>query len=113
MVSTTVRRRRRGRQGGRPDNRPARFPALDRAVRAVHARPGEAARVTVRLRAGRTSFTGRGLTRLTGPGTITVSVGGCRADLPLTSSFALTGPVRTVGADRVLGTPVSVKKLIN
>jgi beta-xylosidase len=74
-------------------------------------RPGEAARVTVRVHADRTSFTGRDLTRIVEPGTITVTVGGSSDDLPLTGSFTLTGPVRTVGIGRVLDTPVSVKKL--
>ena len=74
--------------------------------------PGEAARVTFRLHADRTSFTGQDLTRIVEPGTITVTVGGSSDDLPLTGSFTLTGPLRTVGIDRVLDTPVSVKKLI-
>jgi beta-xylosidase len=73
--------------------------------------PGEAARVTFRVHADRTSFTGRDLTRIVEPGTITVTVGGSSDDLPLTGSFTLTGPIRTVGIDRVLDTPVSVKKL--
>ena len=73
--------------------------------------PGEAARVTFRVHADRTSFTGQGLTRIVEPGTITVTIGGSSDDLPLTGSFTLTGPVRTVGIDRVLDTPVSVKKL--
>ncbi|MGH3280142.1 MAG: fibronectin type III-like domain-contianing protein, partial [Trebonia sp.] len=72
---------------------------------------GEAARVTFRVHADRTSFTGQGLTRIVEPGTIAVALGGSSADLPLAGSFALTGPVRTVGIDRVLDTPVSVKKL--
>ena len=73
--------------------------------------PGEAARITFRVHADRTSFTGEDLTRIVEPGTITVTVGGSSDDLPLTGSFTLTGPLRTVGIDRVLDTPVSVKKL--
>jgi beta-xylosidase len=73
--------------------------------------PGEAARVTFRVHADRTSFTGQDLTRIVEPGTITVTLGGASDDLPLTGSFTLTGPIRTVGIDRVLDTPVSVKKL--
>jgi beta-xylosidase len=73
--------------------------------------PGEAARVTFRVHADRTSFTGQGLTKIVEPGTITVTVGGSSDDLSLTGSFTLTGPLRTVGIDRVLDTPVSVKKL--
>jgi beta-xylosidase len=73
--------------------------------------PGEAARITFRIHADRTSFTGQDLTRIVEPGNITVYVGGSSDDLPLTGSFILTGPLRTVGIDRVLETPVSVKKL--
>ncbi|HXT87691.1 MAG TPA: glycoside hydrolase family 3 N-terminal domain-containing protein [Trebonia sp.] len=73
--------------------------------------PGEAALVTFRVHADRTSFTGQGLTRIVEPGTITVTLGGSSDDLPLTGSFTLTGPIRTVGIDRVLDTLVSVKKL--
>jgi hypothetical protein len=72
---------------------------------------GEAARVTFRVHADRTSLTGRSLTRIVEPGTITVALGGSSDDLSLVGSFALAGPVRTVGIDRVLDTPVSVKKL--
>jgi beta-xylosidase len=74
--------------------------------------PGEAAAVTFRVHADRTSFTSKDLTRIIEPGNITVYVGGTSDDLPLTGSFTLTGPIRTVGIDRVLDTPVSVKKLI-
>jgi beta-xylosidase len=73
--------------------------------------PGEAARVTFGVHADRTSFTGRDLTRIVEPGTITVNVGSSCDDLPLAGAFRLTGPVRTVGAGRTLDTPVSVKKL--
>jgi beta-xylosidase len=74
--------------------------------------PGEVARVTFRVHADRAAFSGQGLTKIVEPGTITVTVGGSSDDLPLTGSFTLTGPLRTVGIDRVLDTPVSVKKLI-
>jgi beta-xylosidase len=73
--------------------------------------PGESARITFRLHADRTSFTGEDLTRIVEPGTIAVTVGGASNDLPLAGSFILTGPIRTVGIDRALDTPVSVKKL--
>jgi beta-xylosidase len=73
--------------------------------------PGEAARVTFRLHADRTAFTGQDLTKIVEPGTITVNLGGSSDDLPLTGSYTLTGPLRTVGIDRVLDTPVTVKKL--
>jgi beta-xylosidase len=73
--------------------------------------PGETARITFRVHADRTSFTGQDLTRIVEPGTITVTLGGSSDDLSLLGSFTLTGPLRTVGIDRVLHTPVSVKKL--
>jgi beta-xylosidase len=73
--------------------------------------PGEAARVVFRVHADRTSFTGQDLTRAVEPGTITVTLGGSSDDLSLSGSFTLTGPLRTVGINRVLDTPVSVRKL--
>jgi hypothetical protein len=44
---------------------------------------------------------------------IGVSVGGGPDDLPLAGSFTLTGATTEVGVDRILRTPVSVKKLID
>jgi beta-xylosidase len=73
--------------------------------------PGESARVTFRLHADRTAFTGRGGIRIVEPGDISVAIGGASDDLPLSGSFTLTGPVRPAGADRVLTTPVSVRRL--
>ena len=73
--------------------------------------PGESAQVTFRLHADRTAFTGRDGTRIVEPGEISVGVGGASDDLRLSGSFRLTGPVRPVGADRVLTTPVSVRTL--
>jgi beta-xylosidase len=73
--------------------------------------PGESARVTFRLHADRTAFTGRDGTRIVEPGEISVAVGGASDDLPLRGSFRLTGPVRPAGADRVLTTPVSIRTL--
>jgi len=73
--------------------------------------PGEACRVAFRLHADRTSFTGRSGTRIVEPGEISVAVGGASDNVPLTGQFTLTGPVRAVGADRILDTPVSVHDL--
>jgi hypothetical protein len=73
--------------------------------------PGQARRVAFRLHADRTSFSGRACTRIVEPGEICVAVGGSSDSLQLTGSFTLTGPVRTVGADRILDTPVSVRDL--
>jgi beta-xylosidase len=73
--------------------------------------PGESARVTFRLHADRTAFTGRDGTRIVEPGAIAVAVGGASDDLPLAGEFTLAGPVRGVDASRVLSTPVSVRIL--
>jgi len=73
--------------------------------------PGQACRVTFRLHADRTSFTGLSGARIVEPGSISVAVGGASDNLPLTGSVMFTGPVRVVGADRVLDTPVSVHGL--
>lgn len=73
--------------------------------------PGQAGRIAFRLHADRTSFTGRAGTRIVEPGEYSVAVGGASDCLPLTGSFTLTGPVRSVGADRILDTPVSVHDL--
>lgn len=70
--------------------------------------PGQAARVTFTVHADRTSFTGRDLRRIVEPGRIDVHVGRSVADLPCSGSFRLSGPLREVGADRVLTTPVTV-----
>ncbi|SEC55724.1 beta-glucosidase [Amycolatopsis tolypomycina] len=73
--------------------------------------PGQAARVTFTLHADRTAFTGPDLRRIVEPGTIDVFVGRSAADLPCRGSFALTGPVREAGHDRVLHTPARVDPL--
>jgi beta-xylosidase len=73
--------------------------------------PGEARRVAFRLHADRTAFTGLSGTRIVEPGDIEVALGGASDSLPLSGAFTLTGPLRTVGADRVLDTPVSVHEL--
>jgi beta-xylosidase len=67
---------------------------------------GQARRVTFRLHADRTAFTGRAGSRVVEPGEIRVAVGGASDQLPLQGSFILRGPERIVGADRVLDTPV-------
>jgi beta-xylosidase len=73
--------------------------------------PGQARRVAFRLHADRTSFTGLDGARVVEPGEVRVAVGGGSDSLPLAGAFTLTGPVRAVGADRVLDTPVSVRDL--
>jgi len=75
--------------------------------------PGQTGRVAFQLHADRTSFTGLAGSRIVEPGEIGVGVGGASDNLPLTGSFGLTGPVRAVGADRVLETPVSIHNIPN
>ena len=72
---------------------------------------GEAKRVTFRVHADRTSFTGLAGTRIVEPGEIGVAVGGASDATPLTGSFTLTGPVREAGPGRVLDTPAAVHDL--
>jgi beta-xylosidase len=81
--------------------------------------PGEAARVTFTVHADRTAIIGQDpLTgcpgeRIVEPGEIIVAIGGASDNLPLAGSVTLSGPVRATGPDRILLTPVSVKKLID
>ena len=70
--------------------------------------PGQERRVTFRLHADRTAFTGRAGTRIVEPGEIRVAVGGASDRLPLRGSFTLTGPERAVGPGRVLDTPAVI-----
>ena len=77
----------------------------------VHLEPGQAVRVTFEVHADRTSFTGRRGERVVEPGEVEVMVGPSSTDTPCTGSFTLTGPLRTVGFDRVSTTPVRVDAL--
>jgi beta-xylosidase len=70
--------------------------------------PGQARRVTFRLHADRTAFTGRAGARLVEPGQIGVAIGGASDRLALRGSVTLRGPERSVGAARVLDTPVEI-----
>ena len=69
--------------------------------------PGERRRVTFRVHAERTAFSGLSGERIVEPGEIAIGVGGASDDLPLRGSLTLHGPVRAVGPDRVLVTEVS------
>jgi beta-xylosidase len=69
---------------------------------------GQSRAVTFRVHADRTAFTGRDLTRIVEPGDIDVLAGTSAGDLPCRGTVRLTGPVRTVGHDRRLDTPVEV-----
>lgn len=70
--------------------------------------PGQRAQVTFRLHTDRLSFTGLDLRRIVEPGRIDIAVGGSSQDTPLRGSFTVTGNTRSVGANRVLTTPVEV-----
>jgi len=74
----------------------------------VHLEPGATARVRFRVHADRTAFTGRDLRRVVEPGELDVLVGRSAADLPCHGRVRLTGPLRLVGHDRRLVTPVEV-----
>jgi len=70
--------------------------------------PGAAVDVTFHVHADRTAFTGRDLTRVVEPGDVEVMVGTSASDLPCRGTFRLTGPLRAVGHERRLVTPVDV-----
>ncbi|MEO3808633.1 glycoside hydrolase family 3 N-terminal domain-containing protein [Sphaerisporangium sp. B11E5] len=74
----------------------------------VHLAPGESKEVRFHVHADRTAFTGRDLRRVVEPGEIEVFVGTSAAHLPCHGSVRLTGPLREVGHDRRLSTPVEV-----
>ena len=69
--------------------------------------PGEAARVSFRLHADRTAFTGADLRRIVEPGEIEVQVGAAADDIRARGTVRLTGEPRVAGADRVLTTPAT------
>jgi hypothetical protein len=60
------------------------------------------------VHADRTAFTGRGFERIVEPGDVEVLVGISATDLPCRGTVRLTGPVRVVGPDRRLVTPVEL-----
>jgi hypothetical protein len=74
----------------------------------VRLEPGEAMDVRFSVHADRTAFTGRDLTRIVEPGDVEVLVGTSSADLPCRGKVRLTGPLRVVGHDRRLLTPVEL-----
>jgi beta-glucosidase-like glycosyl hydrolase len=70
--------------------------------------PGEAVDVTFRVHADRTAYPNRELERIVEPGDIEVMVGTSAADLSCRGRVRLTGPLRVVGHDRQLITPVEL-----
>jgi beta-xylosidase len=75
----------------------------------VRLEPGEAVEVSFRVHADRTAFTGRDLQRIVEPGEIDVLIGSSAGNLPCRAQVRLTGPVRAVGHNRRLVTPVDVR----
>ncbi|MFG1996181.1 glycoside hydrolase family 3 N-terminal domain-containing protein [Actinoplanes sp. NPDC048988] len=71
---------------------------------------GEAKDVEFTVHTDRTAYTGRDLTTIVEPGDIEVMVGTSAGNLPCRGRVTLTGPVREVGRDRRLVTPVEVRK---
>jgi beta-glucosidase len=65
--------------------------------------------VAFALHADRTAFTGVSGERIVEPGDIHLLVGASSADITDERVVRLAGPVRVVGPDRVLSTPVSVR----
>ncbi len=70
---------------------------------------GVDAEVSFSVHADRTAFAGRNLQRIVEPGEVEVLVGTSAVDLPCRAVIRLTGPVRVVGHDRHLVTPVDVR----
>jgi beta-glucosidase-like glycosyl hydrolase len=70
--------------------------------------PGEGIDVRFRVHADRTAYPNRELERIVEPGDIEVMVGTSAADLPCRGRVRLTGPLRVVGHDRQLLTPVEL-----
>jgi beta-glucosidase-like glycosyl hydrolase len=70
--------------------------------------PGEGVDVRFRVHADRTAYPSRELERIVEPGEIEVMVGTSAADLPCRGRVRLTGPLRVLGHDRQLITPVAV-----
>jgi beta-glucosidase-like glycosyl hydrolase len=74
----------------------------------VRLAPGEGVDVEFRVHADRTAYPNRELERIVEPGDIEVMVGTSSADLPCRGRVRLTGPLRVVGHDRQLVTPVEL-----
>ena len=70
--------------------------------------PGAEADVRFRVHADRTAYATRDLSRIVEPGEVEILVGTSAGDLPLRGSVSLTGPLRVVGHDRRLVTPVEI-----
>ncbi len=76
----------------------------------VSLEPDESATVRFELPVDLLSFTGIEHQRIVEPGAVEIMVGASCADIRLRRVIDLTGPVRVVGRDRRLVTPVSVER---
>ena len=72
--------------------------------------PGESADVVFGLHADRLALVGGDLQRVVEPGLTEILVGTSVEDTPCRTGLEVTGPARTVGHDRRLDTPVSVRR---
>jgi beta-xylosidase len=72
---------------------------------------GHAKEVSFAVHADRTAYTNRELQRIVEPGDIDVLVGTSAVHLPCRGRVRLTGPLRVVGHDRRLVTPVSIRSV--
>lgn len=63
---------------------------------------GEEVAVTVSVPADLAGFTGRSGSRVVEPGELVLGFGRSSADIPITHTVQLTGPIRTIGHDREL-----------
>jgi beta-xylosidase len=70
---------------------------------------GEAVEVAFRVHADRTAFAGPDLQRVVEPGDVDVLIGTSASDLPCRARIRLSGPLRRVGRDRRLVTPVDLR----
>jgi beta-glucosidase len=77
----------------------------------VRLEPGEGRDVTFRVHADRTAFAGRDFERIVEPGDIEVLAGNSAGSLPCRGTVRLTGPLRAVGHDRRLMTPVELSPI--
>ncbi len=68
----------------------------------VRLEPGESARVSVEVPADLAAFTGVTGERIVEPGELVLGFGRSSADIPLTTTVVLNGPVRVVGMERAL-----------
>ena len=74
----------------------------------VDLQAGERRRVCFTLHADLTSFTGRDLARIVEPGGVELRVGASSVDIRAVVEAELVGPVRQVGADRVLEPRITI-----